>query len=89
MGLPERLGETAVAEGYSAHIHLICGSCSVWGGCLFCRGASRFCHDRAVIARDSVCARIPLAVFPHVCHSLPNLSLDIANTCVPKMIVLN
>ena len=89
MGLVERLGEAAVADGHSAHVDLICGGCSLWGGCLFCHGASRFRHDPAVIARDSVCARIPLAVFPDVCHSLPNRSLDITNTCVPKRIVPN
>jgi hypothetical protein len=33
--------------------------------------------------------RIPLAVFPDVFHSLPNRSLDIANTCISKRIVLN
>ena len=66
MGLPERLGETAVAEGYSTHIHLIWGPRSLWDGCLFCRDASQSCHDRAVIGGDPDCALIPLAVYPDV-----------------------
>jgi len=84
MGLPERLGETAVAERHSAHIHPICDGRSLWNSGLFCRRASQLCHDCIVISRNSVWARIPVAAFHGVCRSIPNHSFDIANTCISQ-----
>jgi len=89
MGLPERLEETTVAGGYSTHIYLICGSCSLWDGCLFRGDASQSYHDPAVNRGDSVCARISMVIHPDVCHSLSNRSLVIANTCLSQRVVPN
>src|SRR5215469_14165357 len=87
VGFHERLGERVLAQRCSAHLYLIGLGCRAWDAYLLCRGASRFAHDSIVGCRSSVCARIPVAACSDVSYSIPNLSFDIANTCIPQRLV--
>ncbi len=89
MGLPEQLGETTVAQRGSSHIHLPCDTRRMCKPCLFWRRAPRRRSDRAVIRGSPGRDRILSVIHHHVCHSLPNRSLVVTNTCLWQGVVLS
>jgi len=89
MGLPEQLGETTVAQGYSSHIHLVCDTRGMYERRLFYHHAPQRHYDRAVSRGNSVRDRILSVVHHCVYHSLPNRSIVVTNTCLWQGVVLS